>query len=60
MKKYELPKTVRAMAVTHGITLDDAAAQHLIELVGENTVHLGCRLKKLALSHTGGRSGPLA
>ena len=23
MKKYELPKTVRAMAVTHGITLDD-------------------------------------
>ena len=54
MKKYELPKTVRAMAVTHGITLDDAAAQHLIELVGENTVHLDAELKKLALSHTAG------
>ena len=58
MRKYELPKTVRAMAVTHGITLDDAAAQHLIELVGENTVHLDAELKKLALSHTAGGRPP--
>lgn len=51
MKKYELPKTVRAMAVTHGITLNDAAASRLVELVGENTIHLDAELKKLSLAH---------
>ncbi len=52
-KAYELPKTVRGMAVSHGITLNDAGARRLVELVGENTVHLDAEIKKLALAHTG-------
>lgn len=55
MKSYELPKTVRGMAVSHGITLNDAAARRLVELVGENTVHLDAEIKKLALAHSGGQ-----
>ena len=39
-KSWELPKRVRAMACTHGITLTEGAASALVELVGENTVHL--------------------
>lgn len=49
-KKYELARNVRAMAVTHGITIGDAAAQRLIALAGENTVRLDAELAKLALS----------
>lgn len=52
-KSYELPSMVRGMAVTHGVTIDDDAAQRLIELVGSNTVHLDGELQKLALAHTG-------
>lgn len=52
-KRYELPATVRSMAVSHGITVTDAGAQCLIDLVGENTVRLDAELKKLALAHTG-------
>lgn len=54
-KAYELPKTVRGMAVSHGITMSDAGARRLVELVGENTVHLDAEIKKLALAHTGGQ-----
>lgn len=53
LKGYELPKTVRGMAVSHGITMTDAAAQRLVELVGENTVHLDAEVRKLALAHQG-------
>lgn len=53
MKKYELPRQVRSMATSHGITLNEASAQRLVDLVGENTVHLDAELKKLALAHTG-------
>lgn len=52
-KRYELAKTVRSLAVSHGITVTEEAAQTLIELVGENTVSLDTELKKLALSHRG-------
>ena len=54
-KAYELPKTVRGMAVSHGITMSDAGARRLVELVGENTVHLDAEIKKLALAHAGGQ-----
>ena len=56
-KSWELPKRVRAMACTHGITLTEGAASALVELVGENTVHLDNELKKIALAPVGNGSG---
>lgn len=53
LKRYELPKTVRAMATGHGFTLSEGAAIQLVELVGEDTIHLDNELKKIALSHRG-------
>lgn len=53
LKRSELPKMVRAMAVTHGVTLTERAAHTLVDLVGENTVHLDSELKKIALAHSG-------
>ena len=38
LKRYELPRTVRSMAVTHGVTLTEGAAVKLVDLVGEDTV----------------------
>lgn len=55
VKAYELPKTVRGMAVSHGITLSDAGARRLVELVGQNTVRLDAEIRKLALAHSGGQ-----
>ena len=52
-KRYELAKTVRSLAVTHGITITEGAAQALIEQVGENTIFLDSELRKLALAHQG-------
>lgn len=52
-KRYELPKLVRAMAVGHGVTLTQGAAEVLVDLVGEDTVHLDAELKKIALAHRG-------
>jgi len=52
-KRYELPKTIRSMAVKHGITLTEGAAHSLVDLVGENTVRLDSELKKIALAHRG-------
>ena len=52
-KAYELPSQVRAMATSHGIAMTDSAAKLLVELVGEDTVHLDAELKKIALAHTG-------
>ena len=54
LKSYELPKTVRAMAVSHGCTFTEGAAARLVELVGENTVHLDNEIGKIALAHRGG------
>ena len=53
LKRYELPKTVRSMAVGHGVSLTEGAAVKLVDLVGEDTVHLNNELKKIALSHRG-------
>ena len=33
LKRYELPRTVRSMAVTHGVTLTEGAAVKLVDLV---------------------------
>lgn len=53
LKRYELPKTVRSMAVTHGVTFTEGAAAKLVDLVGENTVHLDSEVRKIALAHRG-------
>ena len=53
LKKYELPKTVRSMAVSHGVTFTEGAAKLLVDLVGENTVHLDAEIRKIALAHRG-------
>lgn len=53
MKRYELPKKVRAMAVGHGVAFTEGAAEKLVELVGENTVHLDNEITKIALAHKG-------
>lgn len=54
LKKAELPKTVRAMAVGHGVTFTDGAARVLVELVGENTVRLDSEIRKISLAHRTG------
>lgn len=53
IKRKELPARVRAMAMTHGVTITDSAANALVDLVGENTVALDGELQKLALAHRG-------
>ena len=53
MKRYELVKALRSMAVGHGFALSDRAASRLVELVGEDTVRLDSELRKLALAHRG-------
>ena len=53
MKRYELAKALRSMAVGHGFTMTERAAARLIELVGEDTVRLDTELRKLALAHKG-------
>lgn len=52
-KSYELPRQVRAMATGHGVVFTEGAAVKLVELVGENTVHLDNEIKKIALAHRG-------
>lgn len=52
-KSWELPAQVRGMAPSHGIVLTDGAAVALVDLAGENTVHLNNELEKLALAHKG-------
>ncbi|MCI8468924.1 MAG: DNA polymerase III subunit delta [Eggerthellaceae bacterium] len=52
-KRYELPRQVRAMAVTHGVTFTDGAAAKLVDLVGEDTVRLDAEIRKIALAHRG-------
>lgn len=51
-KRAEMPAMVRQMAVTHGVTFTDRAAQKLLELVGENTVRLDAEIRKIALAHS--------
>lgn len=53
MKRYELEKALRSLAVGHGFTMTSAAAATLIDLVGEDTARLDSELRKLALAHSG-------
>lgn len=53
MRKNDLPRAVRSMAVTHGFAMTEGAAHALIAQVGENTVTLDAELRKIALSHRG-------
>ena len=57
MKRYELARALREMAVGHGFTMTGGAADKLRALVGEDTVRLDSELRKLALAHKG--SGPV-
>lgn len=54
MKRYELVRALRSMAVGHGSTMTESAADRLVQLVGEDTVRLDSELRKLALAHIGG------
>ncbi len=53
MKRADLTVALRSMAVSHGFTITPNACEKLVELVGENTVHLDAELKKLGLAHQG-------
>lgn len=53
MKRYELVRALRSMAVGHGFTITERAAEKLVSLVGEDTVRLDTELRKLALAHKG-------
>ena len=53
VKRWELPRTVRAMAVTHGFAMTEGAARALVEQVGESTVALDSELRKIAVAHRG-------
>ena len=51
MKRFELIRALRSMAVGHGFTMTESGATRLVELVGEDTVALDSELKKLTLAH---------
>lgn len=53
LKRYELPKTVRSIAVGRGVTFTKGAAERLVDLVGEDTVRLDSEIRKIALAHEG-------
>lgn len=53
MKRFELVRALRSMAVGHGFAMTQAAAEKLVELVGEDTVALDSELRKLALACAG-------
>ena len=57
MKRYELVRALRSMAVSHGFTMTEGASEKLVELIGEDTVALDSELVKLALAHLG--TGPV-
>ena len=52
-KRRDLARTVRALGKEQGVALTEAAADKLIDLVGENTVRLDAEVKKIALAHVG-------
>ena len=54
MKRYELIRALRSMAVGHGFTMTEGAATKLVELIGEDTVALDSELQKLALMRDDG------
>ncbi len=57
MKRYELVRALRSMAIGHGATITESAAEKLVSYVGEDTIKLDAELRKLALGHCG--TGPI-
>lgn len=53
VKSRDMSKHVRQLAPTHGITLTQGAAEALVELVGDDTLHINSELEKLAIAYTG-------
>ena len=53
MKRQDLVKSLRSLAIGHGFTMTSAACEKLVALVGEDTVRIDTELKKLALAHNG-------
>ncbi|MCD8316529.1 MAG: DNA polymerase III subunit delta [Eggerthellaceae bacterium] len=52
-KASELPRQVRAMATTYGVTFSPEAAEVLVSQVGTDTVRLDSEIKKIVLAHKG-------
>lgn len=52
-KRDKLERMVRDMAPAHGITIAPDAAKLLVQLVGEDTVHIDNELAKLSMAHVG-------
>ena len=52
-KARDLPRLVQNMAAQQGTAFSPAAVSRLIELVGEDTVHLNAEVEKIALAHRG-------
>lgn len=50
VKARELASHVRELAPSHGIAITQGAASALVELVGEDTLHLNSELEKLAIA----------
>lgn len=46
--KRDLPAQVRNFALSHNVTITPQAAQLLVDMVGESTVHLDTEIKKMA------------
>lgn len=46
--KRDLPAQVRNFALSHKVTITPQAAQLLVDMVGESTVHLDTEIKKMA------------
>lgn len=53
VKTRDLAAHVRQLAPSHGITVTQGAANALVELVGDDTLHLNGELEKLALTFAG-------
>lgn len=53
VKSRDLATHVRQLAPSHGITITQGAANALVELVGDDTLHLNSELEKLALTFSG-------
>lgn len=47
-KRWELPAYVRSMAVSHGVTISQSAAEELVSRVGESTVYLDNEIATLS------------
>ena len=52
-KKYEIAKGLNNVAKSHGGSIDFDAANKLVELIGEDTLHLDAEIQKMLLANGG-------